>query len=87
MVIDRVRCRQCGLMFEPWTNEPYCSDRCTSDANPPKPLPVGTPVRSWWRRRPMLNRIVWTINRWVREGWWLAVGGTVLIACLVIAYG
>lgn len=26
--IDQVRCFGCGAMFDPWTNEWYCSDAC-----------------------------------------------------------
>jgi len=26
--IDEARCFHCGRMFEPWTNEYYCSDEC-----------------------------------------------------------
>jgi hypothetical protein len=28
MTVDKARCFGCGDMFEPWTNEWYCSDEC-----------------------------------------------------------
>lgn len=31
--VDKVRCYQCGEMFEPYANEKFCSDEC-HDAYP-----------------------------------------------------
>lgn len=51
MRVDKVRCYNCKGMFEPYTNERYCSDECHTAAN--KPLAVGGRVRhhgQQWRR-------------------------------------
>ncbi len=34
MKVDKAPCWHCRRMFEPWTNEKFCSDKCTAAYDP-----------------------------------------------------